>query len=53
MKRSEEEWKKRQKMIDAIEGQVGIFKAIWNEWPTEEIETLWDYVTVPAGAPRK
>ena len=31
----------RQKMIDFIEGRVGIWEAVWNEWPTKQIEILY------------
>ncbi len=34
-------------MIIAIEGTVGIWKAVWNEWPTMEIETLYNHLTAP------
>ena len=42
------EYEKRQEMIDSIEGIVGIWKAVWNEWPTAEIEILFVHLTAPA-----
>lgn len=41
----EKEHKYRQDLIDHIEGQVGIYEAVWNEWPTEQLEKLWRYVS--------
>ena len=40
-KRTEKEYAWRQKMIDAIEGRVAIWDAVWNEWPTKQIEILY------------
>ena len=41
----EKEYRYRQELIDHIEGQVGLYEAIWNEWPTEQLEKLWRYIS--------
>ena len=42
--RPEIEFKRRQSMINVIEGHVGIWKVVWNEWPTDQIEKLYEWV---------
>ena len=40
---NEQYWKKRQKMIDRIEGYCGTLGPM-NRWTTEEIERLYDAI---------
>ena len=34
----------RQTMIEAIENTIGIWEAVWNEWPTSQLQQLYLYV---------
>ena len=39
--RDPEELDRREKMINFIEGQTGVYAAVWHEWPTKQIEILY------------
>ena len=42
--RAEIELKLREDMIWAIEGYIGIHKAVWDKWPTGQIDKLYEWI---------